>query len=50
MSTHAAYQYTKQGRLSGTLEKTTRSTPTPGDEEILVKVKAAALNPVDQQL
>ena len=50
MSSHAAFQYTRSGRLSGTLEKATRPTPTPNDKEMLVRVKAAALNPVDQQL
>ena len=50
MSSHAAFQYTRSGRLSGTLDMATRTTPTPNDKEMLVRVKAAALNPVDQQL
>jgi NADPH:quinone reductase-like Zn-dependent oxidoreductase len=44
------FGYTKTGRLSGTLEPVTNSIPKVGDDEVIIKVKAMALNPVDEQL
>lgn len=36
--------------MSGTLSETKVTTPEITDEEVLIKIKAAALNPVDEQL
>lgn len=45
-----AYGYTKTGRLSGTLTSVTNPIPEAGDDEVVIKIKAMALNPVDEQL
>ncbi len=45
-----AWTYTKRGRLSQTIEKGTVQVPEPEDGEIVVEIKAAALNPVDEQV
>jgi len=44
------FGYTKTGRLSGTLEPVTHPIPDVGDDEVVIKIKAMALNPVDEQL
>lgn len=44
------FGYTKTGRLSGTLEPVSNSIPEAGDDEVVIKIKAMALNPVDEQL
>jgi hypothetical protein len=44
------YGYTEMGRLSGTLKSVTNPIPEPGDDEVVIKLKAMALNPVDEQL
>jgi hypothetical protein len=44
------FAYTTSGRLSGTLEPVSNAIPTPGDDEVVIKIKAMALNPVDEQL
>ncbi|KAK1925132.1 hypothetical protein DB88DRAFT_488047 [Papiliotrema laurentii] len=51
MPTYCAWQYTTQGRLSGTVTRVTRSRKDEvEDDEVLIQVKAAAVNPVDEQL
>ncbi|RSH93870.1 zinc ion binding [Saitozyma podzolica] len=45
-----AWQYTTRGRLSTTIERVKREIPLPEHGEIVVKLKAAALNPVEEQL
>lgn len=45
-----AWQYTTRGRLSTTVERVKRDIPLPGHGEIVVKLRAAALNPVEEQL
>jgi hypothetical protein len=44
------FGYTKTGRLSGTLEPVSNAIPVAGDDEVVIKIKAMALNPVDEQL
>ena len=44
------FGYTKTGRLSGTLEPVSNAIPEAGDDEVVIKIKAMALNPVDEQL
>jgi hypothetical protein len=44
------YGYTETGRLSGTLKPVSNSIPEAGDDEVVIKLKAMALNPVDEQL
>jgi NADPH:quinone reductase-like Zn-dependent oxidoreductase len=44
------WQYTTRGRLSTTIEQASRPIPAPKDGEIVLKLKAAALNPVEEQL
>jgi NADPH:quinone reductase-like Zn-dependent oxidoreductase len=44
------FGYTKTGRLSGTLEPLSNPIPEVGDDEVVIKIKAMALNPVDEQL
>jgi D-arabinose 1-dehydrogenase-like Zn-dependent alcohol dehydrogenase len=44
------WQYKTSGRLSQTLSEATRPIPVPGDGEVLVEIKAAGLNPADEQL
>lgn len=48
--TNSAWEYTRGGRLSGTIAKAARPDVECGEGEVVVKVKAAALNPVDEQL
>ena len=45
-----AYGYTRTGRLSGTLEPVTHPIPEAGDDEVVIKLKSMALNPVDEQV
>ena len=45
-----AYGYTTAGRLSGTLESVTNPIPEAGDDEVVIKLKSMALNPVDEQV
>lgn len=45
-----SWQYTRQGMLSETLEKVEGPIPTPASEEIVVRVKAISLNPIDYKL
>ena len=42
--------YTETGRLSGTIKPVTNPIPVAGDDEVVIKLKAIALNPVDEQL
>jgi len=44
------FGYTETGRLSGTLEPVSNAIPEAGDDEVIIKIKAMALNPVDEQL
>jgi NADPH:quinone reductase-like Zn-dependent oxidoreductase len=44
------YGYTEMGRLSGTLKSVTNPIPEAGNDEVVIKLKAMALNPVDEQL
>lgn len=48
--TNKGWGYTETGRLSGTIKFITNELPIPGDNEVVVEVKAMALNPVDEQL
>lgn len=48
--TNSAWQYTRGGRLSGTIAKGDRPEVECKEGEVVVKVMAAALNPVDEQL
>lgn len=50
MQINKAFQFAKQGPLSTSLELVERPVPEPEAEEIVVKIAAAALNPVDVQL
>jgi NADPH:quinone reductase-like Zn-dependent oxidoreductase len=45
-----AFGYTKTGRLSGTLESVANPIPQAGDDEVVIKIKSMALNPVDEQV
>jgi NADPH:quinone reductase-like Zn-dependent oxidoreductase len=45
-----SWRYTRQGYPSQTLEKHTSPIPTPHSEEIVVRIKAASLNPIDYKL
>jgi NADPH:quinone reductase-like Zn-dependent oxidoreductase len=45
-----SWQYTRQGMLSETLEKVEGPIPAPASEEIVVRVKAISLNPIDYKL
>lgn len=42
--------YTVSGRLSGTIKPVKNDIPKPGDDEVVIQLKAMALNPVDEQL
>jgi NADPH:quinone reductase-like Zn-dependent oxidoreductase len=42
--------YTVSGRLSGTIKPVNNDVPIAGDDEVVIKLKAMALNPVDEQL
>jgi hypothetical protein len=44
------FGYTKTGRLSGTLGPVSGPIPEAGDDEVVIRIKAMALNPVDEQL
>ena len=50
MSANTVYQYTRPGRLSETLERSQRPIPSPGDNEVVIRIKAISINPVDNQL
>ena len=50
MSLNDAYQFTASGRLSKVIERTTRKIPEPQDEQVVIALRAAALNPVEGQL
>jgi NADPH:quinone reductase-like Zn-dependent oxidoreductase len=45
-----AWQYTTRGRLSTTIKQVSKPVPNPKADEVVVKVKAAALNPVENQM
>ncbi|ORY29984.1 hypothetical protein BCR39DRAFT_530449 [Naematelia encephala] len=45
-----AWQYTTRGRLSTTIQLTQRPYPTYGEEDIVVEIRAAAVNPVEEQI
>ena len=42
--------YTERGRLSTTIKQTTGPIPDAKEGEVVIKVKAAALNPVENQM
>lgn len=50
MSVNKAFQFTESGPLSKTLKLVETPIPEPQRDEIVVKISAAALNPVDVQL
>lgn len=50
MTTNTVWEYTRGGRLSRTIAQKQRTVPEAGAGEVVVKVMAAALNPVDEQL
>lgn len=50
MSINKAFQFTQSGPLSKSLELTEHAIPEPKPDEVVVKICAAALNPVDVQL
>ncbi|KAJ9103640.1 hypothetical protein QFC19_004215 [Naganishia cerealis] len=50
MHINKAFQFTKQGPLSASLEPVERPVPEPQPDQVVVKILAAALNPVDVQL
>lgn len=45
-----AWGYTETGRLSGTIKAVNNPIPEAGDGEVVIRLKAMALNPVDEQL
>lgn len=45
-----AWGYTETGRLSETIKVVNNPIPEAGDDEVVIKLKAMALNPVDEQL
>jgi NADPH:quinone reductase-like Zn-dependent oxidoreductase len=47
---NAVWQYTESGRLSTVLVQATKDIPEPDDDGVVVKTKAMALNPVDEQM
>lgn len=49
-NTNTVWEFTSAGRLSSVIHQATRDVPEPGPGELVVKVRAAALNPVDEQL
>ena len=42
--------YTERGRLSATIKQNTASIPVAKEGEVVIKVKAVALNPVENQM
>lgn len=50
MSINKAFQFTESGPLSKTLKLVERAIPEPEADEVVIKIRAAALNPVDVQL
>ena len=44
------WSYTERGRLSKTIRQITGAIPTAKEGEAVIKVKAAALNPVENQM
>lgn len=42
--------YTQTGRLSKTIQPVTSGIPQVGDDEVVIEIKAMALNPVDEQM
>lgn len=42
--------YTDRGRLSGTIKQVTSPIPKAKEGQVVIKVKAAALNPVENQM
>ena len=50
MSVNEVYEFTGQGRLSQVIERTTRSIPVPLDGQVVIAIRAVALNPVEEQL
>lgn len=47
---NSVWQYTRPGRLSRTIAQADRPVPEVRDGDVVIKVMAAALNPVDEQL
>jgi NADPH:quinone reductase-like Zn-dependent oxidoreductase len=45
-----AYEYNTKQRLSQALSRAIRPIPEPEDDELIVRVRACAINPVDEQL
>lgn len=50
MSGNKAWQYTTRGRLSNTIEQVDLPIPEPKDDEVVVRIQAVALNPVEEQV
>lgn len=47
---NVSWQYTERGRLSKTIKQAIGSIPKAKAEEVVIRVKAAALNPVEEQM
>ena len=50
MSVNEAYEFSSRGRLSRVIERTTKVIPEPRNGQVVIAVRAAALNPVEEQL
>ena len=50
MSVNEAYEFTRQGQLSQVIERTTKKIPEPQNGQVVIAIRAVALNPVDEQL
>ncbi|BEI81566.1 hypothetical protein CcaverHIS002_0207260 [Cutaneotrichosporon cavernicola] len=50
VANNTVWEYTRAGRLSSTIAQAARAIPEPGPSELVIQVRAAALNPVDEQL
>jgi NADPH:quinone reductase-like Zn-dependent oxidoreductase len=50
MTTTPAFEFKTKARLSEALYRSERPMPVPEEDEVIVRVKACAVNPVDEQL
>lgn len=50
MHINKAFQFSESGPLSKTLKPVELTIPEPEADEVVIKIRAAALNPVDVQL